>query len=141
MRTHPRVQVRSSAIEVNEMRAFHACSAGFLLLAVSSAAAALPTGGLSPDPWQGQGEYFAQLVVLNASPVVVNSIQSPAVVKSISVPGLSTVNQVAALKLPGNSVNALIIAPVVTPEPATWLLLGTGLVGVFGFMLIRSARA
>ncbi|MEW5916666.1 MAG: PEP-CTERM sorting domain-containing protein [Gemmatimonadota bacterium] len=32
------------------------------------------------------------------------------------------------------------IAPTVTPEPATWILLATGLVGVVGFALVRGVR-
>lgn len=32
------------------------------------------------------------------------------------------------------------LEPHLTPEPSTWLLVGTGLVGFFGFVVIRSTR-
>jgi hypothetical protein len=37
--------------------------------------------------------------------------------------------------------SASLIQPNVTPEPATWILLGTGLVCVIGVALVRGARA
>jgi hypothetical protein len=36
--------------------------------------------------------------------------------------------------------SANVVQPNVTPEPATWILLGTGLVAVIGFALVRGAR-
>lgn len=42
---------------------------------------------------------------------------------------------------PGGPTTPPELEPHITPEPSTWLLLGTGLMGVFGFIAIRSTRA
>ena len=158
------------------IRILRACSVAFALLAITrSAVAQLPSGGLTPDSWQGEADYFARFAVIAALPFVerVGMFQlllpddrrrtrvdeprrsdddkrsegpkrteepkrseeprrseEPKRSEVVERPGMFQ----PLVERPG------MFQPHVTPEPSTWLLLGTGLVGVFGLVLIRSAR-
>lgn len=139
------------------MRHFPTCALAVGLLTVTNVSGAQmghPSNGSTANPLQTSASYFAGLMdspAFSAEPRFAVSLEqdpmaspgpAPSAVwmKLISIePTAQPENGNPTVPL-GRSQSPPVLEPHVTPEPSTWLLLGTGLVGILGFVMLRSTR-
>lgn len=138
---------------------FPTCAVAVALFTVTSVSAAQiplpnPANGWVINPGQTSTGYFAGLTdshTLSAEPRFAVSLEQDPLASPGPAPSAVWLKLISieptAPPENGNPTVPLdpaqsppVLEPHVTPEPSTWLLLGTGLVGILGFVALRSTR-